>query len=149
MELAGLSCEIGHVRFSKHNPRAFVRCLALVVALGMSGGQWMILQSVAWAKMIVDYSRHANLQTAIEQTFDGKHPCAMCRLIEAGRQSSQPAQHEIRTTRTPDNDVLFATILVVDCDLPDACAVAAVASSHPTRSDPPPVPPPRMPSCQA
>ena len=99
--------------------------------------------------MIVDYSRHANLQTAIVQTFDGKHPCAMCRMIEAGRQSTQPAQQEIRTPVTPDNDVLFTTIIAFDCDQPDACVVAAVASSHPTRSDPPPVPPPRLPSCQA
>ena len=62
--------------------------MALAAALGLSGGHWMLLQSVAWAGMIVEYSRHAPLQTALEETFDGKHPCPMCRMIESGRLAS-------------------------------------------------------------
>jgi hypothetical protein len=60
--------------------------LVLILALfAATGGHWMVLQSVAWSAMLVQYSRGASLASAVEQTFDGKHPCALCEKIARGR----------------------------------------------------------------
>jgi len=48
---------------------------------------WAALQSVAWAGMLVEYSQHASVAKAIAQTFDGKHPCALCKQIAANQSS--------------------------------------------------------------
>jgi hypothetical protein len=133
----------------RYRVRSFVRCLALAAAVGMSGGHWMLLQSIAWTRMIVVYSQHATLRTAIEETFDGKHPCPMCRMIEAGRQSSQPQQPQIRSAVVPDVDALFAKTFVFDSDPTAVPVIATTGTFHSARSDPPPVPPPRMSSSRA
>jgi hypothetical protein len=39
--------------------------------------------------MIVDYSRTAALTVAVEKTFDGQHPCAICNVIQKGKQSEK------------------------------------------------------------
>ncbi len=53
------------------------------------GGHWMALQSVAWAGMVLANIQHGNLSHALEQTFDGKHPCPLCKTIEKGRKSEK------------------------------------------------------------
>jgi len=53
-------------------------CLAM---FSIAGGHWAVLQSVAWAGMLRDYSRAAGLGAAVEKTFSGEFPCPMCRKI--------------------------------------------------------------------
>jgi hypothetical protein len=58
----------------------------LVVAVSLSlGAHWAFLQAVAWTGMIVSYSREASFTEALSKTFDGRHPCRMCRMIQKGR----------------------------------------------------------------
>lgn len=59
---------------------------ALACALGL---HWSLLQSVAWVGMVVSYSHDASLGEALEKTFDGKHPCALCKTIAAGKKSEK------------------------------------------------------------
>jgi hypothetical protein len=62
----------------------------LVAALFFAiGGHWALLQTVAWASMIVDYSRDGALTQAVEKTFDGQHPCSICKVIAKSRQSEK------------------------------------------------------------
>ena len=56
--------------------------LMLVLTLGL---HWALLQTVAWTGMIVAYSQDAPLLTAVANTFDGNHPCPMCKAIKQGR----------------------------------------------------------------
>jgi hypothetical protein len=66
-----------------------VVALMLCVSIGL---HWMVLQSVAWVGMMVSYTQSTgSLATAAEMTFDGEHPCSLCRVIEKGKQSEQPA----------------------------------------------------------
>jgi len=37
----------------------------------MLGGHWLVLQSVAWTRMLADFSRQDSLPAAISKTFDG------------------------------------------------------------------------------
>jgi hypothetical protein len=60
--------------------------LALLLLVG---GHWAVLQSLAWARMVVVYSQHDSLSTALRKTFDGRHPCALCLRIRYGQQEEQ------------------------------------------------------------
>ena len=67
----------------------FSRWLVVVTLFLAIGGHWALLQTVAWASMIVDYSRTEALTVAVEKTFDGQHPCAICSVIQKGQQSEK------------------------------------------------------------
>lgn len=47
-----------------------------------------LLQVAAWCGMIVKYSRGSSVAEALEKTFDGKHPCCMCKAIKKARAPS-------------------------------------------------------------
>lgn len=49
------------------------------------GGHWFALNTVAWVGMFVENQRSGSLVEAIEKTFDGQHPCALCSVIEKGQ----------------------------------------------------------------
>jgi hypothetical protein len=55
-----------------------------VLALWL-GLHWALLQTLAWTGMIVTYSRQDSFTEAISKTFDGQHPCPLCRAIQKGR----------------------------------------------------------------
>ncbi|RBP45908.1 hypothetical protein DES53_102292 [Roseimicrobium gellanilyticum] len=53
--------------------------IALVVSLMISiGGHWGMLQAIAWARMIQDYSEEKGLVEGFKETFSGERPCPMC-----------------------------------------------------------------------
>jgi hypothetical protein len=55
---------------------------ALMVSMG---GHLAILQTFAWGNMLVDYSNETSLADAVEKTFDGDHPCHLCKLVEESK----------------------------------------------------------------
>lgn len=64
--------------------------LAVVIALASSIGlHWAFFQSVAWMGMVISYSQQAGFQQALVKTFDGKHPCALCKEIARDKQSER------------------------------------------------------------
>jgi hypothetical protein len=64
-------------------------CLAMFF---IAGGHWAVLQSVAWAGMLNDYAQTDGIVTAVQKTFSGDYPCAMCRKIDtAQKQQEQQA----------------------------------------------------------
>ncbi|NLT70610.1 MAG: hypothetical protein GXX91_07930 [Verrucomicrobiaceae bacterium] len=60
--------------------------LALIACLHLVGGHWLALNTVAWVGMFVENQRDGSLVEALEKTFDGQHPCALCHAIEKGQQ---------------------------------------------------------------
>jgi hypothetical protein len=56
---------------------SFVLLTALSVGL-----QWGVVQIVGWVNMTVEYSHTATISDALLMTFDGKHPCKLCKLVE-------------------------------------------------------------------
>lgn len=67
--------------------------LVCVALLHLSGGHWGVMQAIAWARMLVDYSAQRGLLDGVRTTFDGRHPCAMCRAIStATQEQSQDEQ---------------------------------------------------------
>jgi hypothetical protein len=46
------------------------------------GLHYALVQMVGWVNMTMEYSRTAPLSEALAMTFDGKHPCDLCKLVE-------------------------------------------------------------------
>jgi hypothetical protein len=66
----------------------------LVLSLGL---HWALLQTVAWTGMLITYTRHASFQEAFTKTFDGQHPCALCKVIKNGRaEEKQQEQQQVK-----------------------------------------------------
>jgi hypothetical protein len=75
-----------------HDARRRLGCIVMTAALFLSvGGHLALLQGVAWVTMIRDFSRTGSVTAAVEKTFDGKHPCAMCKKIAAQRTQEESA----------------------------------------------------------
>lgn len=68
--------------------RKIVRIVvALLGCLHLCGGHYGVLQVMAWSKMLVDYSQQDGLMAGAIKTFDGKHPCCMCKQIGAAKKA--------------------------------------------------------------
>jgi hypothetical protein len=61
----------------------------LLALLQILGGHWALLQTSAWIGMVVQYSRQAGLKAGLAQTFDGEHPCPICKAIQDGKKQEQ------------------------------------------------------------
>ena len=116
----------------------------------MAGGQWAVLQTAAWANMLRDYHRQSgSVAVAIEQTFDGQHPCELCRAIasakareqaDKGNNTAAPALKDAAKVKARLADTAFRPRELA------AAAILLPQSGAPrvsTRNEPPPVPPPR------
>ena len=132
--------------------RAALRVLALSSTLAafvvIGGGHWAVFQTVAWTRMVVDYTRDSgSLRQGLANTFDGAHPCELCRKISAG------VEKERRDDRQkPSKDDLLGkakltAVLPIAFSAPfaqDSVQVAMLADFSAGRmADAPPVPPPR------
>jgi hypothetical protein len=120
------------LRFSK---------LLLVAALAISIGlHWALLQSVAWVGMVVNYAQSAPLGQALAKTFDGQHPCKLCKVVKNG-QSTEKKQEAQKM------EIKFEVFLSINCFTlyPPSLAtpLAALAGKLSARFESPPLPPPR------
>ncbi len=85
--------------------------------------------------------RVESLETAIEKTFDGKHPCALCREIAKGRQGEKKSdvQSEVKKLEfVPGSLAIFIGSPTQFVWLGERDAM------RPLLSQTPPVPPPRF-----
>jgi hypothetical protein len=62
------------------------------------GFHWGLLQSVAWVGMVVNYSCQGSLKEAVSKTFDGRHPCPLCKLVREGKKGEKKpeAQSDVK-----------------------------------------------------
>ncbi len=63
----------------------------LVTALMVSiGAQWAVLQSAAWVGMAFSYTlQEHSVAEGLSKTFDGQHPCPLCKAVDKGKQSEK------------------------------------------------------------
>jgi len=111
--------------------------LALLVA---AGGHWAALQSFAWARMLADNARVAPLSEAIEKTFDGKHPCELCKCIAKGRHSEKKSDTQVEVKKL---EFLRQSVALVIAS-PTHFMLSGEREIFPSSlTQTPPVPPPR------
>lgn len=124
--------------------------LMTLLALRLLGGDVAMLQVVAWTGMIVSRTAERGVAEAVKSTMDGDEPCPLCKAVKAVQQSEQtpqPASPDNLISKLKLNDLLRSEDQVIP-----GLGAAAGKTSRPdmdpaqrglTRSDAPPVPPPR------
>ena len=135
-----------HARLNVHAmySRPFQMALRLFLVmgvLGMSGGHWLLLQSVAWAQMIADYSREGSVRQAITDTFSGRRPCDMCKAIDKAKEKEQ--QQQALSLEYKRDLFCEAEPVAIIPSVGDGWAGASMTVWI-TEARPPPVPPPRL-----
>ena len=116
----------------------------LIAALMISiGAQWVVLQSAAWVGMAVSYSVKAgSVSEGLSKTFDGAHPCPMCKLVAKGKASEKKdakvdAKQKIELFSQTSVPLVFSPPFV------QKKFPLAASESAPSRITSPAVPPPR------
>jgi hypothetical protein len=90
------------VKFFTRIVIVFIRLGKTFMALALAttlGTHWALLQSVAWVGMIASYSEHSTFKDAVEMTFDGKHPCPLCKAIAAAKKSQQKNEFSLQNQK--------------------------------------------------
>ena len=67
--------------------RRLTLVVVLVAFVFSCGGQWPVLQCIAWVNMIREYSEMVPLAEAVQMTLSGQYPCALCKAIAEKKQS--------------------------------------------------------------
>jgi hypothetical protein len=101
----------------------FVRTgkIFLIITLAaMLGAHWAALQTVAWTAMLADNFQSSSFQTAVTKTFDGQHPCCLCKAIAAGKKSEKKAEFSFPSQKLefPPLNEIFALIAPQAFQLP-------------------------------
>jgi hypothetical protein len=115
---------------------------AVALALAFSlGAHWALLQCVAWVGMTVSYAQsESSFTVALEKTFDGKHPCPLCKMVAAGKTSEQKETTTVQKHKLELIGLETATLSLPPVPMPRE--FAAVAPLVPL-VEPPALPPPR------
>ena len=82
--------------------------LSLCAAVGL---HWAALQSVAWVGMLINYSRAGSLTSAVEKTFDGTHPCPLCKAINKAAQGGGKQNVQLGGKIDMDNPARTALLI--------------------------------------
>jgi hypothetical protein len=113
----------------------------MAVALACSVGlHWSFLQSLAWTTMLADNLTTASFSTAVQRTFDGRHPCPLCKAVAEGRRSEKKSETLVPLKKFEALNQAAAIVVSPTASFPAIRAQAAVFKTLPHA---PPTPPPR------
>lgn len=122
--------------------RAWIQWVTVALLILSLGLHWAVLQTAAWAGMAVAYSAQVGLRRGLAMTFDGQHPCPLCKTIERGRAEEQEHRDlSLKPGSKLDPVPLWTAESFIfwrpQAPLPPLCI------RLPDLADPPPKPPPR------
>lgn len=122
--------------------RRLTLLVVLVAFVFSCGGQWYVLQGIAWANMIRDYSVSVPFAQAVKMTLSGQYPCAICKVIaeKKNQENDKLATMEKQEKKILSSSLIFAAPFPRHI-IPD---FPARDESLRTWSEPPPLPPPRF-----
>jgi hypothetical protein len=95
--------------------------MTLVMALALflvAGGHWAMLQGVAWATMVRDFSKTGSLTEAVGKTLDGKHPCAICKKIAKAKSSESSEEQAPASVKAEKKAEVFVASDLSDVPTP-------------------------------
>jgi hypothetical protein len=120
--------------------RKFAHLFVVIALVAVTGGHWALLQTVAWTNMLANNFSSGSFEDAITKTFDGRHPCGLCKAISSGKQSEKKNELPV-----PVRHLEFVSALPVFVITPpqEFCLVGGRAFAPTPFIAPPPVPPPR------
>ncbi len=114
---------------------------ALLLSLTL-GWHWVVLQSVAWTAMLIERTRDASFAVAVQTTFDGQHPCKLCKVVEAGKSAEKAPSASLKLPPIEVSSLADSVVSV----LPPQVELLPTRLDLPwiSRSESPPLPPPRL-----
>lgn len=115
--------------------------LAVVLSLSL-GLHWCFLQSLAWASMLVERSQQASFVTALQTTFDGQHPCKLCRIVREGQQAEKKSDRQFKIQKLETASWQGTAFELAPP--PPAAAIEAPVNGLSSRTEAPPFQPPRL-----
>lgn len=111
----------------------------LIAAVQILGGHWVVLQSVGWVKMFVEYAQEDSLRVALVKTFDGEHPCSICHTVSDGRKKEEKQE---ATIMVPKIDAVLMTAVQLPKAVESDCSYPSWQPTGTARNLAPPTPPP-------
>jgi hypothetical protein len=66
--------------------------LVIAALVLTTGAHWAALQSIAWTTMLANNLRSDSFSQAVSKTFDGDHPCCLCKAIAAGKKAEKESE---------------------------------------------------------
>lgn len=106
-----------------------------------------MLQGVAWAGMLRQYAQASgSIAVAVEQTFDGEHPCELCRHIAVTKSKGRPGSPGVPSVKkdAPAKALLAENLPTLEPLLSGRLLASPVGVFLcPNRTEAPPTPPPR------
>jgi hypothetical protein len=91
--------------------------------------------------MAVSYAQHEPLTVALRKTFDGQHPCKLCKAVREGQKSER--DHSAFKVETKLDLLLGSRPARLDPPAQFVSIPSGPAAFH-FRSQSPPTPPPRF-----
>ncbi len=91
-----------------------MRALTVMAVCLSVGLHWAALQSAAWVGMAVSYSiEKGSLSEGLSDTFDGEHPCPLCRAVEKGVDAEQESgKNQIPLKTVKEMKLILAVVEV-------------------------------------
>jgi hypothetical protein len=77
----------------------FGKVLVVFALVTTLGAHWALLQTVAWTTMLANNLESTSLHAAMAKTFDGQHPCCLCKAIAAAKKSQEKNQFIVEKLR--------------------------------------------------
>lgn len=126
----------------QHYPQHLARrAIVLLICLSL-GLHWVLLQGIAWTGMIISFASQGTVMEAVEKTFDGQHPCALCQKVKEGRESNQnQPQQTGQSLKKIDAVLVKLTKLIVPAA--ETMSFVNIHEEGVKRSTKPEMPPPR------
>jgi hypothetical protein len=118
---------------------------ALVLAwLCANGALWDAVQVAAWGKMFAGYRESMSITAALRETFDASKPCDVCICI-ANAKTAADTQAPISESQAAAKFLLAMHVVDGPIFTPDPAEwCRSQVTKRPERTDPVPVPPPRV-----
>jgi hypothetical protein len=118
--------------------------LTLLTALMLSiGGHWALVQSAAWTGMFIKYVKHDTVAEALSKTFDGQHPCRLCKAVNQGTNGSKSDHSKSPAPVIKINLLSQSTETALVGVSPPRIIIAPISQRAYARTDAPEAPPPR------
>jgi hypothetical protein len=112
----------------------------IFAVLAATGAPWLALQSVAWTAMLAENLHSTSWEQAVERTFDGKHPCCLCKQIAAARKSEKKSDAQVEVKKL---DYSYTNFEFAFCPPSQFYETGGAFNSPVSLTYQPPVPPPK------
>ncbi len=120
--------------------RKLGQVLMIVAVLSATGTHWLAFQSVAWTAMLAENLQDSSFERALQRTFDGKHPCCLCKEIAKDKQLEKKSdvQNELKKL-----DFSHSHFAFVFCAPSHFYEVRSANNTALSLAEPPSLPPPK------